>query len=54
MDKFEKAIAVMLVLVTMFIIGYFVGEKNVFEGQQIYSNESGYTVIYRGHEYKYN
>lgn len=54
MDKFEKFIAIILVMAVMFIIGLLAGEKRVIREQQIYSTENGYTVVYHGNEYIYN
>ena len=54
MSKYEKFLAILMVAVVMFVMGLFIGERKVLNEQKVFSNESGYSVEFNGHEYLYN
>lgn len=43
-----------LLIVLAFLVGLFIGETRVLDNQKVTGNqESGYSVYFEGHEYKY-
>lgn len=54
MNKYEKFLMLMILIIVIFLAGLFIGERKVLNEQKIFSNESGYSVEFNGHEYLYN
>lgn len=54
MKKIIVAIAAMIVIISIFFIGYSIGKNHVIYTQEIYTDNDGYIAVIDGDAHSYN